>query len=71
MQGQSLGRFHLLLRVEASAQDRRRSASIMEDPLTISQNAVNAPMNEHSKFRILKFLASLEIFGGGLIIRLC
>jgi hypothetical protein len=44
-----------------------RHPAIVEDPLSIAEHAVYAPVDEHAKFCILKFLPRLQVFGGGLI----
>src|SRR5690348_17323235 len=39
----------------------------MEDPFPVTQNAINAPMDKHSEFRVLKLLASFQILGERLV----
>lgn len=41
--------------------------AIVEDPFAVTQHAVDAPVNEHAEFHVLKFAAGLEVFGGRLI----
>src|SRR5215469_1095533 len=47
-----------------------RELAIVEYPLAVAENAVDAPMNEHSEFHVLKFATGLEVFGTGLVVRL-
>src|SRR5215472_8831209 len=44
--------------------------ALVEDPFAVAKDAVDAPVNEHAEFHILKFAAGLEIFRGGLVVGL-
>ena len=39
----------------------------MKHPLAVAEHAVNAPMNEHAEFGVLKFLARLQILRAGCV----
>jgi len=39
----------------------------VKDPFAIAEDAVNAPVDEHAEFHVLKFAAGLKVFGGRLI----
>ena len=44
--------------------------TIMEDPFAVAEHAVDAPVDEHAEFHVLKFAAGLEVLGRGLVVGL-
>ena len=42
----------------------------MENPFAVAQNAIDAPVDEHAEFHVLKFVARLQVFGSGLVVGL-
>src|SRR5271167_3415674 len=42
--------------------------ALVEDPLTVAEHAVDAPVDEEAEFHVLKFAAGLQVFGGGLVV---
>ncbi len=44
--------------------------AFVEDPFAVAENAVDAPVDEHAEFHVLKFAAGLQVFGSGLVVGL-
>ena len=42
--------------------------ALVEDPFSVAEYAVDAPVNEHAELHVLKFTAGLQVFRGRMVV---